>query len=58
MRDFKQYPDCHINQEQGCPKCKGSNPEKIINNILQENNINYKPEYIFEDLKTYQSFKI
>lgn len=34
----------------GCKK--SSNKEKIIEDILKENNIQYKREYVFKDLKS------
>lgn len=36
----------------GCPKCNFSKGELLISNILNEMQINFKPQYIFEGLKT------
>ena len=48
--EFSQLPGCHITG-QGCPSCKLSKGEKEINFILKENNINFKRQYYFKDLK-------
>ena len=48
--EFKQTPHRHLSG-QGCPLCKKSKGEIIIENILKENNIKYKSQYSFEDLK-------
>ena len=48
--DFKQTPHNHLHK-QGCPKCKRSKGEIKVENYLIENNINFKPQYSFPDLK-------
>jgi len=48
--DFEQAPFTHLCKS-GCPKCNLSKGEIIIGNILIENNIKYKPQYSFNDLK-------
>ncbi len=47
---FEQTPNNHLSGS-GCPHCKKSNSELYIKNILDDFKINYKPQYIFEDLK-------
>lgn len=53
---FQQSPLKHLSG-QGCIKCAGSNGEKIIKNILKENDIKYKPEYTFDDLRYKNSLR-
>lgn len=38
-RDFKQTPDAHINGRNGCPFCKQSKMEEIVEIYLEHNNI-------------------
>ena len=47
---FEQTPNSHL-RGVGCPICKNSKGELKINKILSENNINYKTQYTFPDLK-------
>jgi len=47
---FTQKASAHLSG-QGCPKCKLSKGELKIENILNENNIKYKPQFYFKDLK-------
>ena len=39
--EFYQTPDRHINERQGCPKCKMSHGEELILNLLKANKINF-----------------
>jgi len=48
---FKQRPDNHLNNVNGCPKCSLSKNERIIESFLIKNNINYKTQYSFENCK-------
>lgn len=45
---FKQTPNDHL-QGKGCPICRESKGESIIRKYLQDNNINYIPQYKFPD---------
>ena len=47
---FKQTPHNHLNGN-GCPNCRGSKGESIINKVLIENNIKFEIEVTFNDLK-------
>ena len=47
---FSQAPKKHLSGN-GCPSCKKSKGELKIFKILKENNINFKMQYIFSDLK-------
>ena len=47
---FKQTPAHHLSGQM-CPICNNSKGEIEIRNILKENNIRYKPQYGFADLK-------
>lgn len=42
---------CIICPEQGCPKCKSSNLERDVRDILQKNNINFIEQHSFDWLK-------
>ena len=42
----------------GCPVCASSKGEKAIKEYLDNNNINYKKEYTFEDLKSDKNYKV
>ena len=48
--DFEQRPSVHLNGS-GCPKCKESKGEKTIREYLENNNLNYKPQYMFDGCK-------
>ena len=48
--EFTQKPDNHLTG-QGCPICKESFGEKIIERFLKDNNILYKREKRFENCK-------
>ena len=48
---FKQTPCSHL-AKHGCPKCKRSNGEKQIENILEKLNIKYIAEKTFKELKS------
>ena len=47
---FKQIPNNHLNGN-GCPLCKESKGERKIRLFLKENNINFIPQYKFNDCK-------
>lgn len=47
---FKQTPTNHLTGK-GCPNCAASKGEKVITKFLKSNNINFKPQYTFNDLK-------
>lgn len=46
--DFKQNPHDHLSGS-GCPKCKSSNGEKLISEVLHKMNIKFMTQYKFED---------
>ncbi len=48
--EFNQRPNEHLSGK-GCPICNKSKGEHKIENILKENNINFKTQYSFPDLK-------
>ena len=48
--DFTQSPKNHLNGF-GCYLCNNSNSETLIEDILIENEISYKPQYTFPDLR-------
>lgn len=48
--DFYQIPTEHISGK-GCASCSKSKGELKIENYLKENNINFKPQYSFPNLK-------
>lgn len=48
--EFLQNPEHHF-KGHGCPTCKLSKGELEIENYLKQNNINYKPQFSFENLK-------
>lgn len=48
--DFQQTPATHY-QGCGCPKCKTSKGELLIEKWLVDNNINFSPQYKFKDCK-------
>jgi len=45
---FEQCPDAHINQNQGCPKCKRSKGEEYVEKFLIKNNINFITQKTFD----------
>jgi hypothetical protein len=47
---FKQTPNSHL-LGRGCQKCKVSKSEEYIENYLISNNIKYKNQFTFSDLK-------
>jgi very-short-patch-repair endonuclease len=47
---FTQKPTHHLSGV-GCPYCKESRGEKVINEFLIENNINFERQYKFKDCK-------
>lgn len=47
---FKQTPKKHL-MGQGCPMCKKSHGEQLIQKFLTENNISYQPQYRFKNCK-------
>ena len=48
---FEQRPNDHIIGKQGCPICNESKGEKEIRNILNENNIKFESQKIFDKCK-------
>jgi len=48
---FEQTPLGHITNKQGCPGCKESKGEKIIRVYLQNNNINFIPQYSYDNCR-------
>ena len=48
---FEQNADHHINHKSGCPTCSESKGEREVRLFLENNNIHYKSEHIFKDLK-------
>jgi hypothetical protein len=48
--DFEQRPSVHLNGS-GCPKCKESKGEKTVREYLENNNLNYRPQHIFDGCK-------
>ena len=48
--EFEQSPDNHL-RGNGCPKCKSSKGEILINNILTENKIKFISQMKFDDCK-------
>jgi len=48
---FKQTPNNHVSQKQGCPICNQSKGERKICNYLNSNNIKFVQEYKFKDCK-------
>jgi len=49
--DFDQLPNLHIHRRTGCPKCSISKNEKIITQILEENNITFISQKKFTNCK-------
>lgn len=47
--EFKQTPNMHL-EGKGCPHCKASKGEKLIEQILKKNNIPFKSEQTFPNL--------
>lgn len=47
--EFKITPNKHLYRQQGCPICAGSSYEKIVNQILVENNINFDKQVYIKD---------
>lgn len=47
---FLQRPQDHL-KKRGCPKCRKSRGELQIEMLLKENNLKYKTQYSFPDLK-------
>lgn len=46
---YEQAPVFHIHRKNGCPKCKSSQGEKMVNFLLKKENIKYYTEYSFDD---------
>lgn len=49
--EFTQRASDHVNKKNGCPHCKNSKGENIIDNFLINNNINYIRQKRFSDCK-------
>ena len=47
--EFEQAPSFHIHRKNGCPKCKESQGERKIRQLLEKYNIKYVKEYSFID---------
>jgi hypothetical protein len=47
--EFTQSPDNHTNSGNGCPVCKESIGERIINNYLEKKCLEFKREFKFKD---------
>jgi len=47
---FEQKPEKHLIGN-GCPKCKESHGERKISNFLEEHNISFKQEYVFDSCR-------
>jgi hypothetical protein len=47
--DFVQTPANHISGRQGCPTCNESQGEKLIQSILEKNNLQYERQKKFVD---------
>jgi len=47
--DFEQTPSKHINGEQGCPSCNESKGEKLINDLLIKNKVQFVRQKRFLD---------
>jgi len=54
---FEISPEHHTNRKQGCSICKESIGEKSISKYLDNNNIEYKREYIFNDCKNIKELR-
>ncbi len=48
--EFKTTPDSHLNMKSGCPSCKSSYGERMIELYLKEMNIIYIKEYSIKNL--------
>ena len=44
--EFKQTPAKHINRKHGCPRCKQSRGENMIEAWLQRSNIRYERQFV------------
>jgi len=53
--EFEKKPCQHTNMKQGCPRCKSSKGETIIENFFKSNNINFVTEKRFPDCKDKRS---
>jgi hypothetical protein len=49
--EFWQTPRGHLNEKQGCPKCKLSKGELTLERYLQKNNVMYESQKRFLDCK-------
>jgi len=54
---FEISPEHHTNRKQGCSICKESIGEKLISKYLDDNNIEYKREYVFSDCKNIKELR-
>jgi len=48
--NFFQTPNSHLDG-QGCPKCKNSKGEQLVNNTLTEMNLNFDEQFKYENCK-------
>lgn len=53
---FRQTPSSHL-RGSGCPKCKFSKAERLIERYLVLNSINYETQFKFDDLKYKKELK-
>lgn len=44
--EFEQTPAKHINRKHGCPRCKQSHGENMIEAWLQRSNIRYERQFV------------
>lgn len=54
---FEQYAEHHL-AEHGCARCNESKGEKIINEFLTNNNINFIKQYKFDDCRSNKNWKL
>ncbi|MDY0268807.1 DUF723 domain-containing protein [Trichloromonas sp.] len=54
---FEQIPDNHIRKKYGCPKCKKSKNEILIEKIFIDNNIKFETQKTFDGCKYKQKLK-
>lgn len=51
QHEFKQSPEAHVRLKQGCPFCKESKGESLIQELLRKHNIDFVREYILPETK-------
>ena len=55
---FEQKPSKHVNSKQGCPRCRSSHYERLIENFLIKKGIKYEREKTFDDLLSERGNKL